>query len=394
MRTWAILTIALSSCTLPDRGDRIHLPDAPHPITVGDNLLDEDLVGDIDARVRDLLEPLEVPALGLALVRDGAVIYSAAYGWADLSTEAAATPQTPFLLASVSKTFLGVAALQARDDGLLSLDAPIDSLTGLSVDNPHTDGETITLRHMLTHHSGLEDSRVYDRSYAEGDPEVTLGDFLAGYVEEGGEYYHRKNYAARQPGEAFAYSNVGAGLAAYGVEVASGSLYSDYVAENILVPLGMVDSAFRLDALRTEPAVLYGTTLVGGGWKPYTPYGFPTYPDGLMRSSAADMGAYVADLQGGDVLLSADSLDEMLAVDASLGTDEDGQALVWVRREMGGRTLLGHNGGDFGASAELWIDREAGIGIVVMLNADYIREDAWQAIFDLESDLLDLIDPK
>lgn len=382
----------LAGCHLPDRGSRVHLPDAPHPVTTGTVTLSAETAAAIDARILSHLEAYEVPALSLALVADGEVAYTAAYGWSHLETAEAATPQTPFLLASVSKTLIGITAMQARDQGLLSLDDPIEDITGLVVDNPRVDGETITLRHLLTHHSGVEDSSVYDASYAPGDPTIALGDFLAGYLAEDGEYYRRANYSKEAPGAAFSYSNIGASLAAYAVEAATGESYADVVDHEILAPLGMVDSGFFLSSLPTAPATGYGTTLLGGGWKPYEDYGFPSYPDGLMRSSADDLGRLLAGMQADGALLSAASIDELLTVDESLGTDEDGQAIAWVRREMGGRTLMGHNGGDFGTSAELWLDREAGLGIAVVMNADFINTDAWLALFAMESDVLDLLD--
>ncbi|MEL6343142.1 MAG: serine hydrolase domain-containing protein [Myxococcota bacterium] len=388
-----LLSTALVGCNMPDRGARVQLPDGPHPINAGETSLDSETVDQINRTVRSHLEAFEVPGMGLALIRDGEVVYTAGYGWADLADEETVSPQTPFLLASVSKTFIGVTAMQVRDDGLLAFDDPIADLVGFSVDNPRVEGETITLRHLLTHNSGIEDSKIYDRSYAPGDPETELGVFLEGYLTEGGEYWHRKNYAKRPPLDGFAYSNIGASLAAYAIEVTDGQLYRDVVDARVFAPLGMENSAFFLADLDAEPATAYGSTILGRGWKAYTPYGFLSYPDGLVRSSAEDMGQYVAAIAANDgALMAPESLDEMLTVDASLGTDEDGQAIVWAQREMGGRTLFGHNGGDFGSTTEIWIDRQAGVGIAVMMNADFINEDAWLSMFDMESELLDIID--
>lgn len=391
MSRLVLLPVLASACNMPDRGGRIHLPDADHPVTHDLTVLSEDAAAGVDDAVLAYMATHAVPGLALALIAEGEVVMSAGYGWSDLESLTPVDADTPFLLASVSKTFIGIAAMQAADDGILSLDDPIADLVGFSVDNPHVDGEQITLRDLLTHSAGVSDSKVYDRSYAPGDPTIALADFERGYFTEGGEYWRRDNFSKRMPGEEFEYSNVGAGLAALGIEVAAGQPYAEVVSERILDPLGMTGSSFYLSGLSRDPATLYGTTIIGGGWKPYEQYGFPTYPDGLMRSSANDLGRYLAAMLSDDPgVLSAEQVAELLTVDASAGTDEDGQAIVWVRREQGGRTLYGHNGGDFGASAEIWIDTGSGVGIAIAMNADYINADAWYDLFDLEDVLLDL----
>jgi CubicO group peptidase (beta-lactamase class C family) len=155
----------------------------------------------------------------------------------------------------------------------------------------------------------------------------------------------------------------------------------------------MDSSGFYLSGLSQDPATLYGTTFLGGGWRPYEQYGFPTYPDGLMRSSANDLARYLAAILSDEPgILSAERVAEMLTVDESAGTDEDGQAIAWSRRELGGRTLFGHNGFDYGALTEVWIDVEEGTGIAIVINADYINSAPWEDLFALEDALLDLVE--
>ncbi|MFT5680131.1 MAG: CubicO group peptidase (beta-lactamase class C family) [Myxococcota bacterium] len=110
--------------------------------------------------------------------------------------------------------------------------------------------------------------------------------------------------------------------------------------------------------------------------------------------SANDLGRYLAAMLSEESgILSVERVAEMLTVDESAGTDEDGQAIAWSRREQGGRTLMGHNGGDFGASTEVWNDVEGGARIAIVMNVDYIQSDPWLDLFALEDALLDLIDP-
>lgn len=381
------------ACAPFPMGPRVTLPDAAPPVHHG-VVADDALAAAVDEAALAFLADSGLPAIAVAVERGGQPVFSAGYGWADLETERPLEAETPILLSSVSKTFVGVAAMQAVEDGSLALDDPIGDLVGFAVDNPFVDGEVIALRHALTHNTGIEDAGAYDDSYVEGDPTVGLEAFERGYLTEGGAWWHDDNFSDSAPGTEFSYSNVGAGLAGLAVGQASGLELADFVAERILEPLGMLDSAYFLADLRADPAVPYRRVVPWGGFKAYPQYGFPTYPDGLMRSSASDLARYLAAFDGGgvldgEVILSEASVDEMLTIDRGAGTDEDGQAIAWSMRKMGGRELYGHNGGDYGSTAELWIDTAAGVGEAVVLNVE-VPERHWDALIELQLELLDL----
>lgn len=388
-----VLLLVPLACAPFGRGDRVDLPPGPVPVDHG-VVVDEDLADLVDAAALRFLADAQTPALAVALVRPGEVLLSAGYGWAEIETERAMEAHTPVLLSSVSKTFIGVAAMQAVEDGVVDLDEPISDLVGFAVDNPRVDGETLTLRHALTHTSGIEDTRAYDRSYAPGDPTIGLRDFVRGYVTRGGEHWRRRNFAKRMPGAEFSYSNVGAALGALAVGEARGLEFMDLLDQDVLEPLGMEDSAYLLADLPRDPAVPYDPTLTGDAFRPWPQYGYPTYPDGLMRASVDDMARYLAAIAGGGrlgdaVILEPASVDAMLTVDPDAGTDEDGQAIIWSRRRSGDRTLLGHDGGDYGSTTELWLDREAGVGVVLLTNAE-LGDDDGDALIALVLTLLEL----
>jgi CubicO group peptidase (beta-lactamase class C family) len=369
------------------------IPEGPVPVSWG-VVADVALARDVDELVRTFLEDSELPGISVALVREDVVAFSGGYGWADLEYERPMMAETPVLLSSVSKTFVGVAAMAAAQDGLLDLDEDIGSLAGFEVDNPRVDGDVLTLRHLLTHNGALKDSGVYDSSYGRGDPDMALGDFVQGYVSPESALYRTRNFATWEPGTRFCYSNVGMALAAFGVGEARGAVFSDLVADTILEPMGMVDSAYFLADLDLAPATPYAGG-DGGRFRAVPQYGFPTYPDGLMRSSATDMGRYLAAMHTGSldgvVILEPDALEAMFTVDLDAGTDEDGQAIAWSMRRMGGRELMGHNGGDTGSATEVWLDREASVGVVVLLNSEPQGRD-WGRLMRLERQLLDLAD--
>jgi len=278
---------------------------------------------------------------------------------------------TPFSLASVSKSFIAVATMQAVEDGLVTLDTPVDDLVDFDLDNPKLDGETISLVHLATHTAGIRDTREYDRAYVMGDPEVGLGEFVEGYLVPGGEWYHDRSWRSWEPGDEASYSNVGAALAAHALEGATATPFEDLTHDQIFAPLGMEHTAWFLADL-DEAEVAMPHEWSGGAYEPYGHYGFPTWPDGQLRSSVDDLSRYLAAIQAGGELdgvriLDQASVDEMLSDQAP--EVMEGHGVFWYEQQREGRTTWGHSGGDFGVMTEMFFDREAGVGVVFMLHA-------------------------
>ncbi len=383
-----LLATVWTACAEPDEG--IGLPADARPVSPG-VVDDEVLAAEVDALALAFVERHPVPGIAITVVTDD-VRVSAGYGWADLETARPLRAETPVLLSSVSKTFVGVAAMQAVEEGVLELDQPLASVVGFAVDNPHVADDEATVRHALTHNTGIEDSDEYEDAYADGDPTVALDEFLAGYLDPNGEYWRPGNWAERAPGEAFSYTNVGIALAAVAVAGATGEDFDTWVHTRILAPLDMGDTAYFLRDLAQPPAVPYEPA-AGGRFEPWTQYGFPTYPDGLLRSSATDLARYLDAIisPSDDGILSVAGVDALLLVDVDAGTDEDGQAIAWSHRVVQGRALFGHDGSDDGSTTELWVDRQAGVGVAVLLNAS-ASEATEEALIELVSALMDAAD--
>ncbi len=362
-----VAVVAMAACRPLPLGPPASLPEGAPPVQHGRH--DEALIAAVDAEVQAFLEAFPQPGLAVALFAPGEVLYTGAYGWSGLLPPRPLTLDTPIRLSSVSKTLIGVAAMQAEAAGNVGLDTPLEALVDFDVSNPHHPG-TITLRHALTHTTGIEDTHAYDASYAPGDPTEPLGTFLEGYLRPDGAHWRSGNFASRAPGAAFSYSNVGAALAAHALAQAADRPFDVLVRETVLTPLGMADTAYFFEDVPKAPATLHAPA-VGRRFRAWAPYGYPTYPDGMLHSTAPDLARFGAMVLGGGTLDGVDVLtpalvDTMLTVDPAIGTDEDGQALVWARRMLDGRALMGHNGGDFGSFADLWMDREAGVGFALL----------------------------
>lgn len=118
----------------------------------------------IDSVLRAEMKKRHIPGLQAAVVRGGRVVFSAAYGIADLETGAPVTPATSFTLNSSTKSFTGVAVMQLVQAGRLSLEAPVSRY----LDDLPPAWRSVTLSQLLTHVSGLPDIIIQPKGQGTG----------------------------------------------------------------------------------------------------------------------------------------------------------------------------------------------------------------------------------
>ncbi|MEL6345312.1 MAG: serine hydrolase domain-containing protein [Myxococcota bacterium] len=337
----------------------------------------------LDAFIVDEMEQGCVPALSLALSTPEGVQWSAAYGWADLEAGIPATPQTPFMLASASKMIVGLSLVIAQQQGHLSLNDPIDDHLRADIRNPRLADRQprIRVEHLATHTAGIRDNwTILDETYVDGDSPLQLGAFLLGYLREGGEWYDaRQNFFRWSPGDVWMYSNVGAALAAHIVEEATAQSYPTYTDEILFSPLGMTQTRWFFDDY-DDPTVLARPYRFDedGQWEPIAHYGFATYPDGQLRSTAEEMGRVLsmvtADGQwDGQRVAEPDAIAAMLTTTPALSKwyvrdYMSEQKVFWFGMLLGEREIIGHDGDDSGVSTEVFYDADSKVGVAVLMN--------------------------
>ena len=345
-----------------------------------------------------IIEEAAIPGLAIAIVHENEISLLEGFGYADVESDRLMTPETPMNIASISKPILGIVLLQLKDRGLIDLDTDINTYLSYQIDNPHFEGETITLRNLATHTSGIGD--WYDVEFYEigADSEVLLNDHLRSQLTPGGALYEGGvNYLATLPGTARAYSNIGAGVAgAVAESVGNGSL-NELANAGVFAPLGMTSSSWVLsdfapDELATRyevrqciPYIGYCATsrqnvinfLIGkvfnpsasfNTFEPYPQFGNPNYPDGGVNASVHDLAKLTLSLldggkyEGGS-LLSSESFDEMLKL--QLPSDvSTRQRFFWRDRY----DLTGHAGSDLGVFTSLYFDTNEGNAVIVLMN--------------------------
>lgn len=194
----------------------------------------------------------DVPGASVLVIRDGTTIVRRSYGLADLEHHVAVTPATNFRLASVTKQFTAAAILLLVHDGKLRLD---DSLRHWLPSMPPV-ADSITIRHLLTHSSGLLD---YEDLM---DPQDTAQIHDDGVLQ----LLATRNETYFPPGTSYRYSNSGYSLLSLIVARASGVSFATFLDRRIFQPLGMTHTVAFEDGISTVANRAFGYTLRDGRW--------------------------------------------------------------------------------------------------------------------------------
>jgi CubicO group peptidase (beta-lactamase class C family) len=333
-------------------------------------------LADLHRDVRELMSAGRLPGLSAAVVRDEEVVWSHSWGLANIGAGRRVTPDTLFMLASVSKTVVATAVLQAIEDGFFELDTEVNDVLPFSVRNPVHPKQPLTVRQLLTHTSSIRDNwNLLIPMYVAGDAEMELGTFLRRYLAPGGADLRPGNYYAFGPGRSYRYSNIGASLAAYLVEAAAGIPFDTWCERRIFSPLGMDRAGWHLAGLpRREIAMPYGWQGAKKAYARYGQYGYPDYPDGALRTTAPQLARHLAMVMGdgswrGHRLLSEATVRELRR--DQVPDIEPGQGLIWFQLNRKGRSLFGHDGGDDGVATVCFFDRDADVGVVALANGNW-----------------------
>lgn len=341
----------------------------------------------------------KLPGFAVSIADADGTIYAKGFGYANVKSETPYTEHTIQPIASVSKTLIGISLMKAMEMGKLKLDDPIQPYLPFKVSNPNHPEQVITIRHLATHTSGINDTDEYmNRSWiirpgqdltvisTEYDAQrlnppsadIPLEQYLKGYLEVKGEYYLPENYTGFPPGERYNYSNIGATVAALIVEKATGQAYDEFTRAHILDPLGMDDTGWSMDEVDpTQHATLYRND--DSVLPLYTAI---TYPDGMLLSSSHDMAKYLTELikgfSGTGTLLSKESYDELFKIqlneshqedrNADNPYDEDYDPAIFIGHSALG--YVGHSGGDAGVATWMFINKETKVGRYIVINAD------------------------
>lgn len=313
------------------------------------------VAGRLEVEVQRILADTGIPAISIALVSEGEVAWTGASGFANVGGQAPATRNTYFSTGSTLKLVTATAVMQLVERGDLVLDDALNDVldTELAVDG----AGDVTIRHLLSHRSGLEGRSGVVRLWNRVTPRTPL-ELLARIARVGA------------PGEEYRYCNECFGIMAVVIQEASGQPYDEYVAEHILQPLGVdvTSASVPTPAIVEHLALPYD--LEGNVAVPAMQVRYDAFAAGDVYLRPLDMGRFLAaHLNGGEHrgtrILSEQSTEETRR--PQFGGSSYGLGIELAR--MNGREIIRHNGAIPGFNSVLIGEPATGHGVYIMSNA-------------------------
>jgi CubicO group peptidase (beta-lactamase class C family) len=342
-------------------------PSAPLPeLALAHELTKSDLEAFLDALIPAQLQNRDIAGATISVVKDGQVLLAKGYGYADFAAKKpVVADKTLFRPGSISKIFTAIAVMQLVEQGKLDLDRDVNDYLDFAI--PKTYPEPVTLRRILTHTAGFEETlkNLFVPSAREMRP---LREYLIAAMP------------ARifPPGKVPSYSNYGLTVAGYIVERISGEPFDKYIAAHILIPLRMDHSSFAQPLPEIlEPNMSAGYLAAAQGARPFE---FVTAaPAGALSATATDMTRLMLAFLGegtleGATILKPESVRTMAARQFELHPDLHAIGFILMEYSMNGQRIVGHGGDTIFFHSDMILMPDAHVGLFISYNSAGSRQ--------------------
>jgi CubicO group peptidase (beta-lactamase class C family) len=321
--------------------------------------------------IRSALEALaahhRVPGASLA-VMDGDVVVEAATGVANVNTGVDVTPDTLFQIGSNTKLYTATLVMQLVDRGQVDLDAPVRQYIDDFRLGQADAADCVTVRHLLTHSSGIEGD--YFEDFGRGDD--CIEQYVASLSQIG---------QVHPPGERFSYCNTGFTVAGHLVQRMTGRPYHEVLSKRLLEPLGLRETTVLLEEM-VGFRYAAGHTVDARGKVSVVPQimmARASAPAGSVTSATArDVLRFVAmHLDGGRApngaaVLSSQSVAAMQQPQYPIPGSASGRSqvgLAWLMDEWDGVRVIGHGGATLGQLSFLEVLPDRRFAVCLLTNA-------------------------
>jgi len=371
--------------------------------------LAQDVQNNLQKELTALYSKSELSGFAVAIVNSEKVLFKNSFGFENLASQTDFSTNKRYSVASISKTFLGLSLMKLVESGQLELSTPINSILPFEVVNPNHPSVEITVEHLARHSSSLLYGELERKSwYVEDDINLNkkeigktafrdfsawsknskseLGSFLKACLTPSGSHYSKSNFSKNKPGETYEYSNLGAALAGYIVELKTGMPYREYVEQMVERDIGLKPGNWRSTMTQAMPTSYFQK-------KVETPLHFPLiYPAGGLMLSCDDLSNYlmamIQGFEGNSQILKPESFQFMMT--PSNKSNPKG-GIFW---ELNG-DKIGHNGGNYGVTCFMSFNKNTGIGKLFMANISSYKDDSllkkmigiWRKLGEYESKL-------
>ena len=316
-----------------------------------------------DSYLANQMDTYHIPGVVISVVKDGKVFFSKGYGYADIEKQIPFTENSLLTTASLGKLFTAVGVLQLNQKGMLDLQSDIRPYFKDFKLNTHFD-DPLTFANLLTHTDGFE-TRMIGVATINAEELKPLGELLATY----------KPNQILPAGKFMTYGDYAANLAGYLTQEISGVPFEEYMAENILAPLGMTHSTFdqHLSAsMRDSLATAY--TFENETYQTKPLFFIHYAPSGGLRTTAADMNYFMlALLNNGEYqnrrILSAESVQSMFTQQFSPQAGMPGITYGLFEDFKNGQRALLRDGDGVGTRTRMILLPQQNTGIFISYNA-------------------------
>lgn len=341
----------------------------------------------IDEIVNRLMERHGIPAVSVAVARQHELIYSKAFGLADVEHSVPASVTTRFRTASIAKSMTATVILALAEDGKLNLDAPVQTY----VPEYPQKRWPVTSRQLLGHLGGIRHYKSPDEA-SSTEHFFSLKSALSTFANDP---------LVHEPGTQFRYSSFGFNLLGSVAEGAGDASFMTLLQENVLVPAGM-SSTVADDQLAVIPSRARGyiratetllSRLPGGHnlveGELYNSSLHDTsmkIPGGGLLSTAVDLVRFSIAVNQ-RTLLNDESVTRMWTRQRTNDGDRTSYGLGWIVGRQSGRNAVWHTGGQSGTSTILFVVPESGVSVALMCNLQSIR------LLNVAAEIADLVEP-
>lgn len=335
----------------------------------------------IRGRMEAAMEENKVAGMSVAVVKDGQIVFSEAYGKKNLNTGEALSTNDIYRIASISKSFSGASIMQLMEQGKVRLSDDVSDIIGFEVRNPRFPDIPITVGMLLSHTSGMLDA---------GRPYNNLDALNPAITSEKDRMVYWADYA---PGTGYKYCNRALNLTGCLIEKLSGERFDNYVRRHILLPLGIENAGFNVDSLDASTfAGIYAYNSASDSFS-CSEQAYAHRCDTLIGLGKYRLGYDAADFSPtGGMKISAENLARWMMVFMNHGVGQNGVRIMSPEsvatmmhprfkikdmREycltlntqpylVDGYTLVGHTGGAYGLESAMYFDPRSNWGITVI----------------------------
>jgi serine beta-lactamase-like protein LACTB len=316
--------------------------------------LSSEVIHEIDTLVEHQRTADQLPAVSVAIVVNGQVVFKKAYGLADLENNVPATTESLFRTASVAKPMTAVGALELVEEHKLDLDVPIQKYCPAFPQKPWP----ITTRELLGHLSGI---RAYQNQ------EVFSTTHYVNTID--GMSFFKNDPLLFEPGTKFFYSTFGYTVIGCVIEGASGEKYPEYMAEHVFKPAGMDDVAVD-DVYTIVPRRVRGYDKLNGRVI-NSPLMDSSYkiPGGGYVATAEDIARFGAAVMAGK-LLKPETIKAMWTPQHTRDGKETRYGMGWGKADLDGEVIFAHSGDQPGTRTSLLVIPSRKMSFAVMINME------------------------